>query len=658
MKMTIKILLICFLMFSLNLLSKDYTKLSIVGGAGFSLNNYFSDFKELKGYPNCCNSFDYASGIGFYVFTGAEWNGKLSFLGNDAYGIGLSYNDYSAAYKINEYIGNDIQGNSYRKIYVDNNLNVNWGIVGLNPYIVYNLMPDIVPLQLRIGFSAGIPITKSFRQEEVLVSPSDLIFENGSKYQYQYNGNLPDASSLYLGLDLGFSFTAYSQDGLNISPELFFNYSLISPVASYNWNNLAVKAGFSISYNIPEKAPERLQAAPLPNPHLPIAPEPPAPPVLSLSVFDNLKSYSTNDTITAVFEYENYNYMLSYIPVLFYEKNESIPKNSQLIINSEQNDLNFFEIIKKGNFSENYADIIAEYYNNKNIKISLIAQSSDDSDEILQSRLNIIKSKLIDKGIKPNDISISKKAVNLKNENRKELIDETRRVNIKFSDGSDLVSASVIKDKVDYKFNKGLVIVPTVNSESPILKFTGYSQFNNGDKNYFDYKTNDILLSASLFESVVNKANELKISAYVEDSLGKSDSKEILVYLNNTKKIKNKFLNITDKDNSALIMGYFNFDSFTFSSIDNNVLFYLKDKIKDTNLEIEIIPSTDNLGSTDYNQNLAEQRAKAAIALLKLNPNKLPTNIKVKFPESEIFSNASPYGRFLNRSVIINIRKR
>ncbi len=650
------ILFISLFIFSNNeIISKEFTPYYLDFGAGINLNMYQSDFTELKGFPNCCNSFDNANGLSYYFYAGIS---KRINLLNDRtkFGINLEVNNFSANYLINEYIGNDIQGDTYRKIYVDNKLNVNWLVAGINPYINLNLFENL-PLDFKIGFNLGIPLTKSFTQQEIITEPSDLLFDNGSIINYDYSGDLPDASSIYLGAMIGAKYLVSNVSGFDFSPELSLIYGLSSPVKDYSWNNIAIRAGISITYNIPEKAEERIVAPPTIEPTSPPIPEPPDAPIVTIKVMDNEKIYSNGDTITAIFKIDYYNYLLSYIPVLFFESNQIKPKSSMNII-EENNDMNFFEIIRKTNFADNYGEIVAEYAKKNNLKIEVIGQSPDESFDLVKERLDDIRNKLISYGIDKDNINYEIKKIDKVKDDRQQVINELRNITFKFSDKSDLITSTIVKDKIDYKFNKSLGYIPDVKSEFNKIEFNSYSQFNNGEKNPLGYKMNDILLTASLFENNDNSANELKIYAEAVDSLGQKGAQELKIFLKNRKEVNNKFYNITDNDNSALILGYFNFDSFNFSAIDYNVLNYVKEKIKDNQYFIEIIPSTDNLGTPDYNKNLADKRAKSSLNLLSIRTDKLPANVSISYPEIELFSNETPYGRYLNRTVIIKIRKK
>lgn len=651
----LKCILLSLVFTTLNLISKDYTPYYINFGIGANFNTYQSDFAQLKGYPNCCSKFDNAFGLSYYLYAGLSKH--IDFINDKTkIGVDLELNNLSAKYSVNEYIGNDIVGSNYRKIYVDHNLDVDWLVAGINPYLNFKLFENL-PLELKVGLNLGVPIAKSFTQQEVLVEPSDLNFSNGTKINNNYAGDLPDASPIYAGALLGANYKVANISGFEFLPEISILYGLSSPVKNYNWNNITVKAGISIAYNIPQKSEERIEVVPTIEPQLPAPPEPPNAPIVTIKVMDNNKVYQNNDTLTAVYKVDYYNYMLSYLPILFYNQNETTPISSMRIIDGT-NDMNFFEIIRKSNFADNYPDIVSEYAIKNNLKIEIIAQSPDDKNEILNDRINIIKNNLISKGVLPDNIKISIANNTKIKDKRPQLIDESRKITFKFSNKAELISSTIVKDKINFDFNKSLAYLPSVKSEFARVNFDSYTQFNKGAKNKVEYKLNDILLSASLFESSNNSANKFKIYAEAVDSLGQKGTDEFVLYLNSKKEINNKYYNITDNDNSALILGYFNFDSYNFSAIDYNVLNYIKDKINDNSYQIEIVPSTDNLGTLEYNKSLAEKRAKSTLNLLAIKSIQSAKNIIITFPENELFNNETPYGRYLNRTVVVKIKKK
>jgi len=67
--------------------------------------------------------------------------------------------------------------------------------------------------------------------------------------------------------------------------------------------------------------------------------------------------------------------------------------------------------------------------------------------------------------------------------------------------------------------------------------------------------------------------------------------------------------------------------------------------------KIEIIPLFDFLGTDEHNQRLALERANSALKLLGLKKE----DVIITIPDDYFFSNDLPYGRMMNRTVIVRI---
>ena len=260
-----KLILISVLigLFSVVLKSQDYTNYSLTGGLGLGLNQYISNFKQLPNIKNSCPDFDYANGIGLYMYIGGIYKIN-SFLAenNLRYTLQLGYSNYSAKYKINEDIGNDLSLSSYQKIYVDHILDIGYSVVSIENYISARPVKDL-PLDIKFGFIAGMPISKTYKHEEDLVEPGDVFFKDGSKIRNMSNRDLPDPSSMFLGLGFGAKYEIYKVRDIIISPEIQFIYGMTSPVKSLNWNITSIKGGISVQFNIPKASEIRHAAPPL-----------------------------------------------------------------------------------------------------------------------------------------------------------------------------------------------------------------------------------------------------------------------------------------------------------------------------------------------------------------------------------------------------------
>jgi outer membrane protein OmpA-like peptidoglycan-associated protein len=540
-------------------------------------------------------------------------------------------------------------------------LDVAYSVVSIENYLSARPIKNL-PLDVKFGFIAGITMSKTYQQEEDLVEPGDAFFTDGSKVRNKSAGDLPDPSSFFLGLGLGAKYDIYKSGNFIISPEIQFVYGLISPVKSLNWNVTSIKGGISVQFNIPKASEIRHEAPPF----IKVLPEPATPPSISapvvrLKVFYENKQLVNNDTISVDFRTDYYYYIISQIPVLYYSKNSLKPESSITAFDEGVNNTEFLNVVKNLNFSDNYASIISEYLkNNPGIKIEIITKTPDEDDNFIKSRIEKIRDELIKSGISSNTISINSNKVDLNKKDKvkyKELVDESRNVTFKFSNNRTIIEKNILNEKVDYKFNKSLAVIPEINVEAKPYKFNGYKSFNDIDKSPIEDKINDILLTASLFEVKAEMPNKFRLYAEVSDSQDKTAKDEVNIFLTGKKTENNSYKNMSGDGNfSQFILGYFKFDESGFFAVDKNVLEYVKQEIKNGK-KVNIIPSTDYLGTTEYNKNLADIRARSAIKLLNLNSANLPENVEIVYSDKPLFNNSTSYGRNLNRCVIVNIEK-
>jgi len=131
---------------------EKYTQYKIKAGGFLNGNMYSSDFKELKGYPTGCETFDFAFGIGYGAFIGAEYLFEDEIYGfKTSADILLSYQDLSARYSIEEKFANIIIGNDYVQGIVEHNLDPVINAIMIEPgFHIYPV--DKLPLSIRLGF--------------------------------------------------------------------------------------------------------------------------------------------------------------------------------------------------------------------------------------------------------------------------------------------------------------------------------------------------------------------------------------------------------------------------------------------------------------------------------------------------------------------------
>jgi outer membrane protein OmpA-like peptidoglycan-associated protein len=600
----------------------------ISGGIGLNMNIYSSDFSQLPGIENCCNSFESASGFAPYFFIGGEYkfpNGLFEI--PSRYGLQIGYNNLSADYNVREFIGNDLLENEYRPIYTENRLYPEISMLYLDNYLAFR--PLDLPLDFTAGFKFGMITTSDVMQEEQIVEPSGKTFEEtGTNKINEYSGEIPDASSIFAGISAGARYLAYRRDNWEFYPHLQFEYGLNNLVSSLDWKAYSLKAGITVMMNIPGKAPEPPRKPPMPD-----IPEPPSPPQLAELDFETvLKTGNTrikdggdiNSVVTITSSRSSYS-----VPgVFFFGQNSARPMTIESAVNRNDG------IELQGIAPESDLRIVSYFH--------------DEEESIASARISAIKEYLKIAGINTDEIPT--RTVKIDSEFRyPELSEESRKI--------ELLSAG---KPVMMEFGRTLRDTSSemISLSGEIINLEGNEPFNTGlsisiDGNELTSgKSNSITTSVNpeKYISVPGK-KKILLNASASDSENRSKSAEISATLNINVVYDNKTLNVSEGFSlppRSLILGYFDFDESEFSLINRTAVDEArKESAKGTT--ILIYPLTDNLGTDEYNNSLARKRAEAARKALGLPEG----SIKVVFGHNISFNNQSPLGRSLNRSIII-----
>ncbi len=649
------ILILCSILVPVLLSANAYTDYIIKGSMILNGNIYSSDFDQIAGYKNCCPQYKSAFGISPALFFGAEKRNVFNIYGYDvSYSLMLGYNDLSAKYSVQQYIGNDLGVDSYEKIMVDHKLGITYSLLSLENSFWFNPSKDL-PLGIKLGFNIGVPIAKDFDQRELLISPSDATFPDGTKEFNPSQGQIPDASPIFAALSLGGRYKVYSFSDYDLFANASFNYGLGSIASGIDLSIHQASLGVSIHYNVPKSELPRPMAPPAPP-----APEPPAPPIARKPTMDFMIEFDYNkvisgDTLSIAINKYEYSTFASLLPVLIYEKDsEKIIPIKNLSNNSGKLYSANFDSYENLDFPENYPKIISEHIkNNPDVKFKIVAQTTDENIDVLNSRLNTIVGKLKSAGIDSKYFTTEIKLNKADKEKNPALAEESRKVFFDFSNDGGLVEVKVSTDYTYDNFNKVMNITPVFFAEDT-ASFSGKTLFNGANETSLKQGTNQVVLSSGMFANNTSSPNEFQISAEVKDSEGNAAQSKAEFYLTHTEKQVKRYVNLNRDDNSGeieeFIIGYTQFDKSEIQLVNSFALDYIRAKAFEGRA-IEIIPLTDNIGTKEYNDNLARKRAESAIKLIgKLN------NYEINMPEIEVFSNDSPYGRMMNRAVIIRIK--
>lgn len=216
---------------------------------GFNLNYHSSDFVSLPGVPNCCSKFSSAfdSGISFgflFDYTINEYSGL---------DLRLGYSTMGGVYDVQQNIGNTWGRNGFdTNLVMINNATVNHNLVARvsNITLLPSYRYSIDKLNLLAGLRLGFLSSSSYEQKEELLSPENVVFENGSLTRNVYTGNsIPEANSLYYGVNLGVSYDLNFNKKLIIAPEVRYEKNF-SNVNSQPWTISSLIIGAALKYPV------------------------------------------------------------------------------------------------------------------------------------------------------------------------------------------------------------------------------------------------------------------------------------------------------------------------------------------------------------------------------------------------------------------------
>lgn len=633
--------------FSANAQEKEYTNYSVQLGLYLNGNIYSGSFTALPDVPNCCTEFSSAFALKPAFSFGFEYDfGKLLFEKKTSYILKLTYQNLSADYKENEYIGNRIRPDGFDKIYADYILEPEITNIATEHILAWNIIED-VPLDILAGVQLGFNIKTDYYQVEKLVSPKDVSFdENGSKSINESSGKIPSASAFYAALSLGLRYKAYTSSGIDFMPEIQFNYGLTKPVSSIDWSISSLRAGVTMSYRIPKS-----QIPPPAPPAAPPAAELKAPPVgqINLNLFvqdENNNDVSGKSISIPVSKVKSLSYY-SFVPVVFFEKNSTEIKTNA---KPGDNSIGTAELTDVFKVISNY--IMITDISNK-IKIKIMS-TSDEDPNIGEKRIEAMRMKLVSLGYDRNNITFENEIVKAKFR-YPELADENRSASFTL-DNSGLLSVETLQSSnCTISGDAVLKIKTKYEAETFPIKFDGNVYLNN--KKFADFPINgkEIRIDKNLVDcDLLDKKPIIDIQAELQDGDGQKVIRNANLTLESKTISDEKYINLDPNTNySALfIVGYFGFDSAVLTHFDDNAKKIIAEHISKGG-KVEILPMTDNLGAERYNTALAQARGKSAISKLGLSDG----SYKVIINENGLFSNETPMGRMMNRSVAVKLIK-
>lgn len=601
---------------------------------GFNYDYYLVNFGGFEGSVNC-GLFDKGFGWGIPLSLTLEkyfdnsMFGELQFGFN--YGSGLLVQEITFPMR-------DLNNGNIVKITTENQIKMDLSFFEINPSIGYNVLTkDNYVSRLVGGLRLGVPVIKKFTQKEVITSPINAVFTNinniRTKERPLASGTITTANAPIISLDAGIEALTDKFGTYKLS----FGYTLNNFTSDGDWKAFSTR--LEIGYRIPVWKEKELPVKIIEEPVKPIPVivekvEKPAPIV-------NIRNLKVEGKI------EVGNELLASVPIVndvFFATNSSEISNEYLVNEQPKSVFTGDAVALHSYLLPRIAEIMK-----KNSSANIVLQSSTSGEpnetnltELSKSRAENVKNALISLGVPSSKIKMEYLTYpkNPSNEEFEAGKLENQRVDI-------ILQNAPLQEYVDlqkYADFKG--------------KVTFDAMLLNTDNEKVTIKNN---LTSNTLEITKSGQYEIPLDYRLEDNYSNNDLELTYTYRDSvqtaSEKIDyNKFL--TERvdlnlDNFLAVLR-FDYNSSQISNENKELLRQLISKLPE-GASIEILGSTDELGTQQRNLILAKERAENTRNFIQsISKDKFRIEIGTntdKFPED------TPQGRFLNRSIRIKVKK-
>lgn len=614
-------------------IDSTHTPLRLFGSAFVGPNLHSGDFTELPGVPNCCVSFSSGIGFGLTINAGIETELSLTVFERPVYlGIGASYQMLSGTFTESEFVGNIINGSLVTQGVVEHELDASYGVVGVEPYVSIPILPA-VPLNVHLGMMAGIPLGATYDQKQTLTSPSDpgFTFENGSRERNTSTGNLVDASGLYAGLVLGLSYEINCGSDLTVSPEIRYQLGLTNIVSSLSWTASSLRGGATVQYRLPKSQP------PPPPPPAPEPPPPPPPVVAELRSQVRIEGRSERrDTIeVAVINEVVATVIYDAAPVLYFEKNSTVPVSSTSQL---------------GMYQQNIVRAIRSYIlDHPNDRLTIIGSSA--ADEVAQLSRERVSWAVRELGLGEARLTVRTERQTVAK--YPELLDEQRSITFLINDRA-VVIPVIQRDTTRSASDIVLPVAHLVTCEAGPCKTELRARFAGTD---LSVQGSGPVYSIVLPQRLLlteGQTELLEAKGTVRDTTGRSvASSDVVIIAPRVKSRSEVRTTVTPQrlDGEPILLGHFAFDGTSFITTNDDGVEAVRKALKDGK-KVSLLASADNCGLAEYNQELVQRRARAAVELLGVREQ----DVFISTICTTADANTTPMDRVSNRSVRAIIR--
>lgn len=515
------------------------------------------------------------------------------------------------------------------------------------------------PLYTRLSFDVGNPIiSTNYTNIEVIKSPSNINYSDGTKLQVVESGELKNAGTA-LGASFAIGYEYKLKNGLILSPEISYRKGLNSIASDRDWNMDIVRAIFQVSWDFGAENDVILPAKEIEVVHInEPEPEPKHELINETPKIENVNSSKVRFVETVVTQ------TYPILPYMFFDSASSdirkIYISEDKLINEKTLPKNSIDIYYR------FLDIIAtRLIENPNSSITIVGVTDGNelSDSTLRAELAINRAisaskYLQDKyGVKAESINLKSRDLPLIPTSNKysEGPQENRRIEVLASNPAILQPVSH-SQFLEYQANNSSIGIKAKFRNINKIDSVRYEILKGG--NLMTYKTFE-----KEFENVTIELNERLINELGAAATFETNTNiRTIIYDNGTIQDSKISTLELESDRNKFELGrlnliVFDYDKSNISSINKNMIEDFISNNISSDSKVKITGSTDRLGENNYNIELSQARAETVQNyILKLNPDANIEEVKGIGSSVLPFDNNLPEGRFYCRTVLIEVK--
>lgn len=548
-------------------------------------------FSVLPGHPVCCVTFTDTWSWTASLEAGAEYQTSMRLPGGPlAVGLMVGASTMPLMMQRQQRGINLIDGQEVREGIISHDLELSYMAMTLRPYLA---IPVASGLWAMAGVQAGIPISTSVHQQEVLLSPEGYTFENGSTIRNVYNDVLPDAAGLVVAVDLALRYDLPVSAAITLSPILRYQHPLTNITTAVPWAVQAITAGAQLRWTLPKR--EDVVAPPPPPPP---APPPPPPavveaPLLRSSVVVASTMPGARDVdgelVIPAIDVRQQDTLRRVYPAIFFAERSTQPIGP------------FSTIV------EAVRSYVAEYPEHR---VTIVVGTSADEDRsIAKARVAAV---LRDLPIDQNKLTVLIQPHSVVP--YPELETEQRRI--------EFLVNGVFQPLTTIRTREVETILPVELSAAHVLTCEAGPCTSRVEATA-DGQPLQTSLERSIARMTVHRKAlasgrpvNVDVRITTNDSTGAQNIAATTKRLRIVERSRTIDTVMCSAEEADLILGYFDFGSAEFRMIDTTVL-QTAQRALARGERVQVIAGTDALGSEDVNQPLRVRRAQAAQALLR-----------------------------------------